>query len=312
MFTDFKRVIRAGILNFFRNGFVSLASVLVLTITLFMIGSLVFFSAIMETALAQIKDKVDVNVYFLTGAEEAAILALQKELSTLPEIEKVTYTSKEDALALFKDRHSNDILTLQALEELGENPLGASLNIKAKDAEQYASIARFLENKNTEAPAGERIIDKVNYYQNKVVIDRLARVIDSAETLGIAIVAILAFISLIITFNTIRLAIYTAREEISVMRLVGAEKRYIRGPFLVEGFLHGVISAVIVLVLFFPLTYYLGGPTARFFGGVNVYEYYLGNFGELFLIVVLSGIALGIGSSFIAVRRYITKKYLKH
>ena len=121
----------------------------------------------------------------------------------------------------------------------------------------------------------------------------------------------LVAISIVITFNTIRLAIYTSREEIAVMRLVGASKRYIQGPFVIEGFLYGVISAVITIVAFFSLTYWLGDKSERFFGSINVFSYYLENFVQIAGLFLVVGVLLGMGSSFFAVRRYVVKKYIK-
>lgn len=310
--TDIKRIIRTGFLNFWRNGFVSLASVLILTITLFVVGSLVFFSAIMDASLTQLENKVDINVYFVAEAPEEEIFSLQESLEKLPEVEEVSYTSREQALKQFRERHEDDFLTIQALEELDENPLGASLNIKARETSQYEGIARFLENTNQGVSGEAQIIDTINYYQNKAAIDRLTAVIEGAERLGFAIVLVLAVISIMITFNTIRLAIYSSREEIAVMRLVGADNKYIRGPFIIEGFLYGLVSALIVIIIFYPLTWWLGGATEQFFGGVNIGDYYRQNFGQVFTILTLSGIGLGIASSFFAVRRYISKKYIAH
>lgn len=309
--TDFKRIIRTGFLTFIRNGFVSLASVLVITITLFVVGLLVFFSAMMNSSLEQVREKVDIDVYFVTIAPEEEILGLKSSLERLPEVRSVVYTSREEALEEFKERHSGDFLTLQALEVLGENPLGASLNIHAQETSQYESIARFLEDEQSVRTGEENIIDKVNYFQNKIAIDKLTQIIDSAERLGLIIVLILGFVAVIITFNTIRLAIYTSREEIGVMRLVGASKKYIQGPFVVEGFIYGFVSAIIVLALFFPITWWLGNATEQFFGGIDIFEYYIGNFGQVTIIIVLTGIFLGVLSSYFAVRRYITKKYLR-
>ncbi len=308
--TNIRRIIRGGFINFWRNGFVSLASILVITITLFLIGSLIFFSAVLNFALDELKNKVDVNVYFTVSAGEADVLNVKQNLESLPEVALTTYTSREQALLDFKERHKSDSLTLQALEELGENPLGASLNIRAKDPSQYESITAFLE--NISGGEGGALVDSINYHQNKTAIDRLGRVIDGAETLGFAIIIVMAAISVVIVFNTIRLAIYTSREEISVMRLVGAENRFIRGPFIVEGFLYGVFSALVTLIIFYPVTAWMGSATERFFGGINVFDYYLENFGQIFLIIAVSGIVLGMLSSYIAVRRYLSRKYAKH
>ena len=311
MLTDLKRVIKSGLLSFWRNGFVSIASILVITITLFVIGSLIFFSAIMDTTLAQIKEKVDVDVYFLTKAPEDEILSLKQLLEELPEVSSVKYTTGDEALTQFKERHSDDYLTLQALEELGENPLGASLNIQAKETAQYESIARFLDSQNALVSGATQIIDSVNYYQNKAAIDKLTSVINGTERIGLAIAIIFGLVSFAIAFNTIRLAIYTSREEISVMKLVGASKHYIQGPFLVEGFMYAVISTAIVLLLFYPITLWLGPGTAQFFGGINIFTYYIDNFFQIFGILLLTGIILGVVSSYLAVRKYLNQKYLR-
>jgi cell division transport system permease protein len=115
----------------------------------------------------------------------------------------------------------------------------------------------------------------------------------------------LIIISILITFNTLRLVIYMSRDEINVMRLVGASTSYIRGPFFVAGAIYGFISAIITLILFYPVTLWLGNTTANFFVGLNVFDYYVSNFGEIFLIIVVSGVVIGSISSFLAARKYL-------
>ena len=131
LWTNIKRILRTGFVSFWRNGFVSLASVLVMTVTLFVIGSLVFNNALLDSSIGELKDKVDINVYFLTSADEESILSLKKTIEAFPEVARAEYVSREQALENFRKRHEDDTLTLQALDELGENPLGAVLNIKA-------------------------------------------------------------------------------------------------------------------------------------------------------------------------------------
>jgi cell division transport system permease protein len=308
MWLTIKRIIRSGFFSFWRNGFVSLSSILVMTVTLFVIGSTIFSGAILTSTLQQIKDKVDINVYFVTSASEDDIAALQKSVEQLPEVASVTYTSREDVLAAFKKRHENDQTTLQALDELGDNPLGSMISIKAKDPSQYESIVNFFGLSGTDCSALNSkypIIDKVNYCQNKDAIDRLVHIISSVNTLGFALNIILIVVSVLITFNTLRLVIYMSRDEISVMRLVGASTGYIRGPFFVAGCLYGFISAMITLILFYPITLWLGSATENFFVGLNLFHYYTSNFGEIFLVIVGSGIVIGAISSFLAVRKYL-------
>jgi len=273
---------------------------------LFVIGLVIFVGAILGATLGELRDKVDVNVYFLTDAPEPEIIALKSQLEQLPEVARVEYVSRDEALDNFRARHENDELTLQALDELSGNPLGAVLNIKAKETSQYESIANFLDSDDALGAAGSPIIDRVNFFQNKTAIDRLTNLTDAAETLGVVVTVLLALVSVVISFNTVRLAIYTAREEISVMRLVGANNSYIRGPFVVEGIMYGVASAIVTLVIFYPLTLWLGPITEGFFGSINLFDYYVSNFGQLFLILVGSGIVLGAISSYLAVRRYLS------
>ena len=123
-FTKLKRVIVSGYRNFTRSGFTSIASILIMTITLFVITSLIFIQAALNSALNDIKEKVDVTVYFVPDTEESSILSIEETLKNLPEIRDISYTSEDQALAEFKEKHSNDYLTLQALDELDDNPLG--------------------------------------------------------------------------------------------------------------------------------------------------------------------------------------------
>lgn len=306
MWTSMKRIARSGFFSFWRNGFVSLSSVLVMIITLFVITSTIFLGAILNASLQEIKSKVDINVYFVRTAPEADIVALQKALEVLPEVRvPVEYVSREDALADFRQKHQDDQFTLQALDELGENPLGASLNIRAKEPSQYEGIAEFLKSKGALAENGTTIIDKINYYQNKTAIDTLTKMINSANRLGFILTLFLVLVSILITFNTIRLAIFMSRDEISVMRLVGASRMYIRGPFIVSGAIYGVVSGFITLILFFPITLWLGNATAEFFVGLNVFSYYISNFPQIFLIVIFSGAFIGSLSSFLATRKHL-------
>ncbi len=303
--TKLRRVLKAGFFNFWRSGYVSFASMIVMIITLSFIASSIFLGAVLNMTLSELRNKVDVNVYFLTTAQEQDILDLKTRISALPEVLAVEYVSREVALANFRARHENNEVTLQALDELGDNPLGAELNVKAKDPSEYEGIAEFLGQDNIIGRDGQPIIDKVNFLENKVAIDRLSKIINSSERLGFAITILLVLVSVVITFNTVRLAIYISREEISVMQLVGASKNFVRGPFVVTGILYGALAGVIVILLFAPVTYWLGNLTANFFSGLNIYDYYIGNIFQMIVIILGSGIGIGAASSFLAVRKYL-------
>jgi len=307
MWIDLKRISRYGFVGFFRNGFVSLAAILIMTVTLFVIAALMIAGAALNSTLKQLTEKVDVNVYFTTEAPEESILSLKQSLEALPEVSSVAYTSREEALANFKDRHKNDQLTLQALEELSDNPLGASLAIRAKETSQYESISIFLENapETTGVGDNEPIVEKVNFFQNKTVIDRLTDIIETSKRLGYGIAIFLIIASILIAFNTIRLAIYTSRDEIEVMKLVGAGHWYVRGPFVIAGILYGFVSGVVVLLVLYPMALWIGPASERFFGTFNTFDYYISAFPLLFFVILGVGVILGALSSYLAVHRYL-------
>jgi cell division transport system permease protein len=185
---------------------------------------------------------------------------------------------------------------------LDENPLGAILNIKAKEPSQYEGVANFLEQNY---PAESSIVERVNYFQNKKAIDTLGQIIEAGEKLGAILMILFIILSILITLNTIRLAMYISRNEISVMKLVGASKNYITGPFIVAGALYGIVSSIITLIIFWPITFWLGPMTERFFVEINLFDYYIANFGQMFLIIFFSGILIGAISSYIAITRYL-------
>src|SRR4051812_9978735 len=184
MWLTAKRVARYGLIGFIRNGFVSLSAVLIMTITLFVASALIMSNAALQAVLQQLSQKVDVTVYFTTSATDDQIQQLSNSLKALPEVAAVNFVSRDQALAAFQARHANDQLTMQALQELGENPLGASLEVRAKDPSQYETIAKYLESQQN-TPAGASI-DKVNFFQNKTAIDKLSQIISTTREIGFA------------------------------------------------------------------------------------------------------------------------------
>ncbi len=295
---------RAGWTNFRRNGLVSYAAVLVTTITLSVITGLILFNAVLRTTIDNLQTQVDIAVYFTVDAEEERILALQSTLEKLPEVASVDYTSADEEVLAFRQRHADDYLTLQALEELGDNPFGGNLRIKAHDSMQYESIVAVLEGDSQIARDNAQIIDRINFAQNKVVIDRLNSLISNTRDIGLMITIILSLVSIIIMFTTVRLTIYMVRDEIGVMRLVGASGSYIRSPFIVEGMFYGFFAALLTFLLFLPITYFLGTHATEALG-INLYTYYVGHIFSNGLIVLAVGLILGALSSLLAVRKYL-------
>lgn len=299
-----KRVLKGGWVNFRRNGLVSYAAILVTTITLCVVTALFLFQAVLSNAIHGVQQKVDIAVYFTVDAPEDQILELKESLEQLPEVATVTYSSADEEVLDFRERHANDYLTLQALDELGDNPFGGTLRIKAKDSSQYESIANVLEGDSKIARDNSQIIERINYSQNKVIIERLNSLIENARRVGFMITLILSVISILIMYTTIRLTIYIAREEIGIMRLVGASGQYVRAPFLWEGMLYGAFAWILSVLIFLPVTYVIGRH-ATVALNMNVHEYYLSHFFTIGGLVLVIGLFLGFISSLLAVRKYL-------
>lgn len=304
LWINFKRTLRTGFIQFWRNGVVSLSAVLVMTITLLVISLVIFTSALLTNSLEAIKEKVDISVYFVTSTEETEVLEVKSVLESLPEVEFVEYISRDQALVNFKEVNKNDETILEALDELDENPLGAALNVKAKEPSQYEGVANFLD-QNYPVNNTDSIVEKVNYFKNKKAIDRLGQIIEAGEKLGAIVTVIFIIISIIITLNTIRLAMYISRDEIGVMKLVGASGSYITGPFVITGAMYGIVSSILTLIILWPLTFWLGPTTERIFINLNIFEYFITSFWQIFLIIFFSGILIGSVSSFLAIKRYL-------
>lgn len=304
MWTASKRIIKSGFVGFWRNGFVSLAAIFVMTVALFTVGSTMMIDKLLGVSLENIQDKVDINVYFVTSASPTDIEALQTQLAALPDVEEVTFTSREEALQRFRDQHQNDETIMQGLDELGDNPLGASLSIRAKETSQYEGISQFLEDQRAVEDPQNPLIDEINFLKNKDAIDKLTAIIDAVERSTFIAMIVLIAAAVLITFNTVRLAIYTTREEIAVMRLVGASNAFIRGPFMLQGIMYGLVAGVLSLLVIYPIVLWLGPATEEFFQ-FNLFNYFVSDFAVIFGVLVGSGVFLGMISSLLAVARYL-------
>jgi len=300
MFTSLYRITKYGFQQFSRNSLLSAATVAVMLIALIVFLSVNVFSFLTTSALDELKDKIDISVYFKTNAPEDEILRVKRSLEGLSEVRAVEYISRDAALLSFKERHKDDETISQAIAELGENPLSAALNVKAHSPEQYATISEYLNNTSLEP-----IVEKVSFFQNQTVIERLAQVIDTVEKSGTLLTIFLSIIAGLVIFNTIRLAIFSNREEIGIMRLVGASNAFIRGPYVVAGVLYGIVAAALSMLIALPAIIFLSPYVKIFIPEVNLQEYFVTNLSTIVLSQIAFGVVLGVVSSYWAMRRYL-------
>ncbi len=300
MLINLFRIIKYGFLAFRRNGWLSTATLSIIVLALLVFEGLMIFNVLTKTAVNLLEDKIDISIYFKIDAPEDDILNIQKSLGTLTEVKSVDYVSRDRALEVFKEKHKDDAAISQSLEELNANPLLASLNIKANDPSEYATIADYLDKADFKT-----MFEKVTYAQNAVVINRLNKIIGVAEKGGFVLIVFLAFIAVLVTFNTIRLAIYSSRDEIGIMRLVGASNSFIRGPYVVEGIIYGFLAAVLSIGITAPIVYFISPYISVFIADMNLWKYFTSNIIGTLFYQSLFGIGLGAVSSVIAVRKYL-------
>jgi len=299
MTTTLLRIIKYGLQSFRRNGLLSVATIVVMVLALMVFEGLIIFGVLTRSAIDSLENKIDISVYFKTTAPEDEILKIRKTLEELSEVKSVEYISRDKALEIFKEQHKDDPTITQALKELEDNPLLASLNIKDHDPNDYEAVASGLEAENL-----KNLIDKITFAESQRYIERLAAIVGTVEKLGFTLTVFLALTAALVTFNTIRLAIYSNREEIGIMRLVGASNVFINGPYIVEAIIFGILAAILSLAIAAPLVN-LASPPIQEFMELNLKSYFYGNLFGLFGYLLIFGIGLGIVSATIAVRKYL-------
>ncbi len=300
MLTSFKRIFRSGWASFSRDRELSAATIFILVMAIFLISSLFLLKDISRFLITSLQEKADISVYFKRDTLEEDILKAKDNISNVPEIKEIEYVSREQAKETFVKKHENDPNLITAVEEVGGNPFLASLNISAFEASQYTAIATLLESSNF-----KDLIEKVDYYQRKPIIERIFSLTSLLNKTGIIFSVILIIIAILITFNTIRLAIYNLREEIGIQRLVGASNWFIRGPFIAQGVISGIFAVFISLSVFSLVCWYLSPKIAFFFPDLNIFQFFITDIWMIILIQFAAGILLGAISSIIAVRKYL-------
>ena len=300
MFLALGRTLKEGWRNFMRNGYLSIAAVSVMFLSLFSISALALLMLTGNRLIQNIESRINISVYFKSDVTEETILKDKGELENFNEIQSVNYVSKEKALEDFKKNNADEPVILKSLEEIEGNPLLSALIIKANNPAQYELVNDYLKS----APFKEDI-SRINYAKNKEVIDKLNQTIAQVRKAGMAITGLLSLISILIIFNTIRITIYSHKKEVEVMRLVGASNIYIRLPFIFEGVLYGLVASVISMLLLFISLKLLLPQAKALIPSVDVIGIYVANFWKLLGAQALSGAILGIVSSTIAIRTYL-------
>ncbi len=309
--TTLRRIIRSGCINFVRNSWLSIAAMAVMTITLTIVLFSLIANATFNNTVQQITDKINVSVYLKDSVTPQQTDDLTAQIKHLDNVESVTYVSKEQALANYNKQYAGNRDLLLAAAEAG-NPLPATIQIKPIDTNKLSGIKKFLDK-----PEIQDLQAEPSSYSGtlKEAVDNIARASIFLRRATAAGVIVFALISIMIIFNTIQMAIFNRRDELTIMRLLGASTSYIRGPFVVESMLYGVFSAVISVALLNGL-FAVSSSTlqATNFGVLDINyanEYFASHFWIFLTLQLGVGILIGAASSTFATRRYLKFKTTK-
>jgi len=301
---EFFRAIKLSLQSIFRNFWLSVVTVIIVILALFSISFLLIFNILAQHTMAVVENKTNIYIDLTSRATPEHAQTLILELKKLPAIKEAQFVTPEETLEQFKQRHSSDALMLESLDALEENPFQGSILINVNNIEDFPVIlselskkeyAEYLEIEDKEFTDSKMLIEKISEYSKKI------------QRGGLFISLLFILISVLVVFNTIQVGIYTHREEIGIMRLVGASNSFIRSPFLIEGVFYSFFSVIILIVLLYPFLIFAQPYVDSFLKeySANLVTVVNHNFVLIFGAQFLVAVAITILSSLIAVRRYI-------
>lgn len=304
MLLSFVRASRFALNNFWRNIWLSVITIIILVLTLLMLTIISTIKIVGDQAVAQVRNKVDVAVYFEPNVSQEKIQNIQTELQNDPRVDSVVYVSADQALEDFRNQIGDNDTLSEALDALDSNPLGATLVIKATRLDDYDSILSIFDK-----PENKDLLQQQDrdLRSNQQVIGRLSSLTNEVSRVGYAVAVVFIIIAILVIFNTMRIAIYTHREEIGIMKLVGATNAFVQAPFIIESVAYGFFGAAITMAVFYPVFNAAAPLLERFFAGyeLGIIDYFNSNFLIIFGILLVFAVLLSVVSSTIAIKRYL-------
>lgn len=295
------RVIKFAFQDVFRNFGLSVMTILILVLMLLSINTLLIMNTLTSAAISTVKDQIDVSVYFNEDATEEEIEEIKLYINSFPEVIETKYLSEEDVLEGFRKQHEDNSDIISALDELGENPLGSTLIVKTREPKDYEKLIQALD-----VPEYQSVIEAKTFGDTEKAINRIHTITTQVEKFGIILSILFAFIAFLIIFNTIRVAIYTQRSEISIKKLVGASNWFVQGPYIIESFIFTILSVAVTVGLVWFALRFLDPYAEVVFGQAGMlFNYYQANFTMLLAIQSFGVLFLTIFSSLLAMRKYL-------
>ncbi len=296
------RVIKFAGQNIWRNFWLSVITVSMLMLTLLSVNVLLVMNVVTERATEYIEQRIEVSVYFKAGTPQERATGAAAYLRGLSQVRDVEIVTPEEALDRFRLRHAADDAILRSLDELNRNPFGPALVVRARSVSDFPFVLDALENPQFKNDIREK--DFTNYEQ---IIERIKSTTDRVRWFGLGLTAVFLVIATLIIFNTVRIGIFIHREEIGIMKLVGATDSFVRMPFLLEVIIYSVLATAIVAAIVLPTIAALEPKFNAFFDGasVGIVDYFNANGLVIFAIQFGALALLNIVSTSLAMRRYL-------
>jgi len=297
----FFRIIKFASQHFIRNFWLSLATVSILVLTLLTLDILLVLNLTASAALKNIENRVDVSASFKIGTEESDVQNAVSYLRSLVEVKDVVLNTPEEILTEFKTKHADNATILSSLDEVGENPFGYRLVIRANSVDNYPLILEALDN-----PSFRDKIEAKNFSDHEALLTKLSDVTNKIHLFGFLLFAIFLSIAVLIVLNTVRVTIFVHREEIAIMRLVGATGWFIRAPYLVEAAAFSFLAVLISAAIIVPIVLTLDPFFASYFeSAVRFKDFFIGQAPLVFGLEFVGAALVCLGSTALAMRKYL-------
>jgi cell division transport system permease protein len=295
------RIVVYGFQDVARNLSLSLMTVLILILMLLSINTLVFLRVLAMKATETVEKRIDVSIFVRPEVPEASVKELEKYVAAFPSVVSVVYKNSDEVLRDFREKHKDSPDILASLDELGANPLGSTIRVQTRRPEDYKTIIDALR-----VPEYEHVVEAKTFGDTERAINRINAIVREVERFSIALSALFAVIAFFIIFNTIRVAIYTQRAEISIKKLVGASNWFVRGPYIVEAVIFTVVSVgTSVALLAFVVRFADPYLASVFEESAILTTYAKGHILQLILGQSVAVLFLTVFSSFIAMQRHL-------
>lgn len=301
---DLLRMLRFAGQNFWRNFWLTVVTIFIITLALISVSFLLVFNLVANNVLDVVQAKSEIYIDLTSEAKLAQVEFLVEELGKLPDMKEVRYITPEETLQRFQALHQDDEIIMESLQSLDDNPFTGSILLRVEKIDQFPLLLTEISRPEY---SGILEINNREFYQARDLIEAISEYSNKIEKVGFAFSMFFIIISIVVVFNTIQMGIYSHREEINIMKLVGASNWFVRAPFIIEGIFYSLVAILIVIILSYPLAAYLQPYLDSFLGeySLDLIRTINRNFILTFGLEALIAILITTVSSLLATRKYL-------